>query len=1669
MKHSIRRIVHGALAFLLVTASSTGTADDTEIYFSSGTSSGNTGNPVLPNVLFILDTSGSMEDIVPNTGNKSRMQVLKEAMTDIINNVEDINLGLMRFTNDDGGAVLFPISYIDAPVDTVVGEASDDPTYIASIITGADDAEENVGTQAVVLTDSTLDIAGLQLYATGTGTWDVRVGSSNDDVEEASNNGNMKRGDSRLDLDKSTHVGLRFTSIPIPQAATITQAFIEFKSDANTGSTPDADIFIQNVDNPSSFGSAKRDLTSRSFLSTNVEWDSIPTGSGGTTITTPNLKTLVQSIVDRTGWNSGQAMVFMFKEEDNSNKSADWRSYDYGSTTNRPRFYGQYEYSVPAGTSEQITALRFQSINIPQGVTVKSANLILTPQSNASGTSEWTIQAEASGDSPALAATAGNLSSRTRTTASATWSVPTLTENSPVASVDLSEVLQEIVDRDDWCGGNAITLIITGTGSRQIKAYEQGSSEAPKLQYSYENSDTRGCFRGTQTAQAGTTNDDTEETISNGDISRNSSTLNFQSGNLVGLRFRNLDVPAGAKILSANVRFRAIESDNGTTTVIISGENVGDAPVLTSTNKDLSNRSSTTATVTWTETTNWVKNSYYTSADISPVIEEIVGRGDWSPGNNVVLFFNTTTANDRRAYSYDGNANSGPYLTVTYKAEGGTDDYKTVRHRLIELVNELPSEDYTPIVESLLEAARYWRGDSVGYGLTRDNNRYARISHPGTYCSQDEDGNIDCHGATVTGSYAPYGINNPSGCDPTTNASSSNCAGQKIQGSPKYISPFSTELSCASNYQVLLTDGEANSLNSSGQTAAQNLVGKSSCFSKNGANQNYDSHELCGVDIAQYLFEEDQISDSILANEQIVKTYTIAFNLNDSGAVQFLKDMAKYGTGGSNDAFYSATSASDLISVFNTILTDVKKDPTSFVAPSLATNAFNRLLSRDEVYFGLFTPALERHWFGNVKKYNICIDSVGDPEDDSDDCTLGEILDATYEPAVDPADNKFKTTATSVWSDVIDGQATTRGGAGGELTDYTKRIIYTDATSSGTAPASGTALSTAGHKIDIDTWDDPELSHVRNAVCPTPSTSPSSDCATRMMWLLGKATTPDSENDASDTTRWAFNDVLHSSPVVITYGGQDTNDDGVIDHFFDRIVVGTNEGGIRFLNGTTGKEEWTFIPQVLLDPQQKMLFDNAEGDHLYGMDVTPTVHFRDVNGDGTITPSEGDFVHVIVAMRQGGKYVYALDVTGVVDDDTDTVVPKFLWRIQGGTGDFTRLGQTWSQPRLAKIYVTVSGTLTQREVLIFGGGYDPNLDNTFGYVADDGDDNNDPNHLGNAIYIVDANTGARILSISGDGSGADIEVEAMHYPIPSRITVLDSDGDGVDDRLYVGDLGGQVWRVDLAADVKATGSGRAGSSVVGRLAAISSTGSGGINERRFFEPPSVVQVKDSEYSDAAGGEYDYILIGTGWRQHPLDKKVHDRFYAFRDEVIGPMNDASPGDNLADSYPADTSGNAPISNADLIDITTRILNVDDTDIDDIKASQGWYYDFTTAGNDGEKVLSAPITIAGTVFFTTYQPDAVTNAEACSAQIGGGNAYNFSVLRAAATIDWDLDGSIDPLEDRALRLGGGIPSDVVPVFTKEGVVGIVGIEGGAAQLGTLSGLPRFRTYWYEESGL
>ncbi|MGK0227656.1 MAG: type IV pilus assembly protein PilY1 [Gammaproteobacteria bacterium] len=63
--------------------------------------------------------------------------------------------------------------------------------------------------------------------------------------------------------------------------------------------------------------------------------------------------------------------------------------------------------------------------------------------------------------------------------------------------------------------------------------------------------------------------------------------------------------------------------------------------------------------------------------------------------------------------------------------------------------------------------------------------------------------------------------------------------------------------------------------------------------------------------------------------------------------------------------------------------------------------------------------------------------------------------------------------------------------------------------------------------------------------------------------------------------------------------------------------------------------------------------------------------------------------------------------------------------------------------------------------------------------------------MGNAIYIVNAQTGELIWKADRN------KFSDMDYSITSDVRVLDIDADGLTDRLYVGDMGGQVWRFDI--------------------------------------------------------------------------------------------------------------------------------------------------------------------------------------------------------------------------------------------------------------------------------
>jgi type IV pilus assembly protein PilY1 len=1721
------RSISKKLSYSLICATlvfcSSGYADDIEIYFSSGSTSGNTGEAIRPNVLFILDTSGSMGASIPEAGGQSRLNVMKDAVKQVINDVEDINVGLMRYTSSSGGPVLFPITYVEEDVSGIVSEAAATGTlsYETQINDGGNDGEENLTDNSVTLAGTALDVfevnrqnASTTNTVTGSNENQYDVTSGDSDGYECTGGGNctksftageISRSSSTLDLryvssTKIRKLAVRFNDVDLTPNTLIEEARVDFRIiDKKTGTTH-AVITGELAVDPPGLSSSDFDISSRTETSASVNWNGIAAANKHAKVTTPDIKTIIQEIVsqgcanppaiapDTTGCTYGGDDIVIFVEpttgrrkfksrNDSSSKSPKLRISATTSTTTT---------TTVATHDDNLVGFRFENIRIPKDAVIESASIVFVPDESDTSNTVWSIQAEDIGDSPEFVSTDSNLSVRIKTSAVAKWTVPDWSNGTAVETTNthssnkLKSVLQEVVNRGDWCGGNALSLFVTaatnqGSSLRKIESQEGSSSAGPKLKYSFTSGST-GCYAASESAQVGVEQDDAEQSGTVVNITDIDLDLGVDT---VGVRFQGVDVPNGAVITAATLSFYAKSTSTGAASFSIKAELQDSAVQFSNAPSDITGRTLTADAnkITWVPDDWDVGGELHSTADISTLVKSLVDRTGWVSGGNMVFVIEPGSGS-RAAESINSDPARGPRLNITYEDTADTFT-KTVRERLIEIVDDLPASGNTPIQETMHEAALYWRGEDIRWGKSRAFSSSARLSHPASYCKENADGTLDCRGATVSNTgLSPdsdiYGVQNPSGCPENTNLNDYDCRTRQIAGTPTYISPFSSALTCQNNYQVLLTDGQANSGSTTSQGYIRSLMnGASSCLANNSTIKqgtdiahSYGTSEKCTVDLMKFLKENDQSTSTVgtnLSNDQTVSTYTIGFDLGtSSGAlanIQFLKDMANAGTG----EFFEATTAGSLVDVFTSILTDVKSDPTSFVSPSLATNAFNRLLSRDEVYFGLFTPSLNKSWLGNVKKYNICIDS-------SSGCSLGTFLDATGAAAIDTSNDKFKETAKSIWSDVVDGRDTTKGGSGAEINDHTSTILYTEVNDIGTA-SSTTPLSNTGFKLTSTTWADSNHDVLRAAVCTTLSTTAGSDCEDRMLWLLGKRIVADADNDINTTTRWSTNDVLHSSPAVITYGGEDDDNDGIgsepedsdgqVSTFFDKILFGTNDGALHMVNGFDGKEDWRFVPSEFWTQQQTM-FTNPEGTHVYGLDLTPTLYITDNDSDGAIETADSDFVYAYMGSRRGGKSLYALNLTDDITTKTDTLAPKLMWHLKGGiTSGFSRMGYTWSQPKVAKIATTTGSA----NVLIFGGGYDTALDNASVFAPADNGGND---FLGNAIYIVDPLDGSLFLSISGTGSGADIIIPDMHYSIPSSVSLVDSNGDGIQDRIYVGDTGGQLWRIDLGSDIIQTGGLLAVAScvapctktVIGKLASISD-GSDSAQERRFFEAPSVVQVRDELYAATGESDYDYVMIGSGYTAHPLNTLVNDRFYAFRDRYISGMLDADNDhiSEVADGY-ADGSG-AGIDNSNLFDATLSVLNT----LDATKQADGWYYDFTTAGEVGEKVLSSATSVAGGVTFTTFKPGAATVTNPCEGTLGGATAYNFNILSANAFLNWDITNTDINIADRKLALGGGIPSDVVPVFTKEGVVGIVGIEGGASQLGVLSGLPRFRTYYYE----
>lgn len=200
----------------------------------------------------------------------------------------------------------------------------------------------------------------LPSYVCGTtpGTADVRVNSSTDDAEQQAAGGTVVLNSNDLDFFGETdgagtaysNLGVRFNNLTIPQGATITSASIEFT--ANNSATvsagnPTYTIQGQNVDNAATFATTANDISSRTWLSgQDVSW-SPGTWTNGTTTntTTPSLTNIVQAIVNRGGWASGNSIAFRFTGTSTAALYREAESFD-GNNAAAPRLVVQYTTPV---------------------------------------------------------------------------------------------------------------------------------------------------------------------------------------------------------------------------------------------------------------------------------------------------------------------------------------------------------------------------------------------------------------------------------------------------------------------------------------------------------------------------------------------------------------------------------------------------------------------------------------------------------------------------------------------------------------------------------------------------------------------------------------------------------------------------------------------------------------------------------------------------------------------------------------------------------------------------------------------------------------------------------------------------------------------------------------------------------------------------------------------------------------------------------------------------------------------------------------------------------------------------------------------------------------------------------------------------------------------------
>lgn len=780
------------------------------------------------------------------------------------------------------------------------------------------------------------------------------------------------------------------------------------------------------------------------------------------------------------------------------------------------------------------------------------------------------------------------------------------------------------------------------------------------------------------------------------------------------------------------------------------------------------------------------------------------------------------------------------------------------------------------------------------------------------------------------------------------------------------------------------------------------------------------------------------------SDRQFVTTYTVdVYNAQPNAQhTSLMLSMAK----NSGGKYFAAKNKNQLVEALKKIVLEIQSVNSTFASASLPINATNRSQNANQVYIGMFRPDPDTkpRWLGNLKRYQVVRDTVsqelalgdknGDPAinlqtgfisdcatsyytTDSGNYWEAYSANAAVSQIKPDASTKCKSLSTDPYSDIPDGPRVEKG----SVAQIIRRGNTTDATPTWSV---NRTVKTSGAGTGSTTLSD-----------FTTTSSGLGDTLVR--WVRGE----DTENEDGDSTTpltktraSLHGDIVHSRPLPVNYST--TNNNSSLATYY-----GSNDGTFRAVDSVTGKELWAYVAPEFYSKLDRL----RSGTPLVTYDGTSSSGStrKDYFFDGSIglyQNADNSKVWIYPTMRRGGRMIYALDVS-VTSTGTPPLAPSIKWKFgcpqqqgddTGCSSGSSDIGQTWSTPQIAKIkYVKTDGTTTDKLVAIFGGGYD---------TCEDTDSTNRCGSgvvKGKKVYVLDAETGALLKSFHTQRS------------VIADVALVDTDGNGFVDYGYVGDTGGNLYRIafsEFEAGPDTYKPLTIDNTIIKdgwNIALIahtsgSDTSSGSV--RKFQFRPSLFSAQGTVY----------VALGSGDRERPLETNypytasVSNRFYVYRDCLTNTGRTAyvgSPGSSSVLYVGSDNLDDVSIMNQTSA-VSTPGCSAEKTLPSNCDTNKGWFVDLNNG--TGEQTVTSSVISGGLVAFSTNRPLSATSSTTCANSLGEARGYLLNLFSGAGAVGvdgicGDPSSSTNPPSSSAIFIGGGLPpSPVLGTIPVDGVM-------------------------------